>query len=331
MNNWDSRAEEGMHCTRNEDLESIEQTCKILSIEKLHHVNYQSSYWQRVFSPVLEGYQNGRITPNPDILCNREIKFGDLFKWVIENRQADFLATGHYARISDNQLMQARDLVKDQTYFLAAINRNCLNKTIFPVGNLFKAFVKSKLVYEANLNHLLDRKESMGVCFIGKRAKFQNFMSNFIPDSQSGPILDLDTGKVLNQEHKGLSRYTLGQNVSISGAKSRLYVAGKDHEKNVLLIVNNLNHHALWKDTIIIKPSVSDLILERFTNIYCSIRSVDKFGVKVKHITNTPDGTELKLEGSVFAPCPGQWAVLYGEDENFKDFGRVCLGGGPIN
>lgn len=334
MNNWDARDEGGKHCTLDQDLKSIDKSCKILGISRLYHLNYQSSYWQRVFSPVLEGYQSGTNTPNPDILCNREIKFGELFQWAVEEKCADYLATGHYARIHENdQLRQACDLGKDQTYFLAAIDRNCLKRTMFPVGNLMKSTVKTELVREAGLKHLLDRKESMGLCFIGKRGRrFQEFLSNFVRKlPEPGQIIDLESGNPFEQQHSGLSNYTLGQNVSISGAKSRLYVAAKDPEKNRLLVVDNLKHPALWSNSLRVSSfeGWQGLSSEK-VNVYCVIRSVDKRGVRVKRVSVRSGSIEVELENPVFAPCPGQWAVFYAEDENSDVFGRICLGGSQI-
>lgn len=331
MNNWDARDESGNNCTIDEDLKSIEKTCKALEIHKIHHVNYQSSYWQRVFSPVLAGYQSGSYTPNPDILCNKEIKFGDLYNWAVEGGgKADYLATGHYARIEQEiNLRQAHDLGKDQTYFLAAIDRNCLKRTMFPVGNLLKSKVKTDLVKEVGLDHLLDKKESMGLCFIGKRGRFQDFMSDFVPKSLPGPVIDYETGKELGHQHKGLSNYTLGQNASLSGVKSRLYVAAKDKSRNALLVVDSIDHPALWTSVIKVSKFPNYANLKGF-NIFCSIRSVDKTGSKVKNINEETDHLRIELQNSIFAPCPGQWAVFYAEDEIAKVQGRLCLGGGEI-
>lgn len=329
MNNWDSREEEGKNCTISEDIKSIERTCKILDINKLHHVNYQSSYWQRVFSPVLSGYQNGYTTPNPDILCNKEIKFGELYEWAIEGAGgADYLATGHYARIDRNLVLrQAKDIGKDQTYFLAAINRNCLNRIIFPVGNLLKSTVKTDILRESGLNHLIDRKESMGLCFIGKRGKFRDFMDNFVPQSEPGPIIEYETGNEIGR-HKGLSNYTIGQNVALSGAKGRLYLSKKDHEHNSLIVVDDQSHPALWTRSF--KISSIPIDLKEFTQITCSIRSVDKIGTKLKSFKRLVDCVEIELEDFVYAPCPGQWAVFYAQDGLSEKYGRICLGGGEI-
>ena len=346
MNNWDARMEEGTNCTLAADFESVEKTCRIVGIDKVHRLNFQSSYWQRVFTPVLTGYQSGNWTPNPDVLCNREIKFGELFEWAIGGGgTSDLLATGHYARINvdcDNRslLRQARDLNKDQTYFLGAVDRKCLERTIFPLGNLMKTHVKIDLVLEAGLKHLIDRKESMGMCFIGKRRKFQDFIDEFGPKLSvtPGSIVCLETGNELVSKHKGLSFYTIGQNVSISGSKTRLYVAGKDLERNSLQVVNSLNHPSLWKNVFTVTKwsGFDELKLKLKMNgncIYCSIRSVDKTGVRVKSFeVICDDKLQVYLEdyNFVFAPCPGQWAMFYAEDDKSETLGRICLGGSQI-
>lgn len=332
MNNWDARDEGGQNCTVDADMKSIEKTCKVLGIEKIHQLNYQSSYWQRVFSPVIDGYQSGAVTPNPDILCNREIKFGEFYQWAIEGAgKCDLIATGHYARINGAILRQACDLGKDQTYFLSAINRSCLNRTLFPVGDLIKKTLKTELVKEAGLLHLLDRKESMGLCFVGKRGKFQEFMSPYVQISGPGRIVNFQSGEIIKGiEHKGLSNYTIGQKIAISGAKTKLYAAEKCQETNTLSVVDSINHPALWTDRLIVRKFDFNAVDTRNNSIYCTIRSVDKNGVLVESVTEESGGLMIKLKEKVFAPCPGQWAVFYLKDELSTDLGRICLGGSSI-
>ena len=192
-----------------------------------------------------------------------------------------------------------------------------------------KSKVKVEIVREAGLDHLINRKESMGLCFIGKRGRFQKFISDFVFQSHPGPVIDLETGNQLEQQHKGLSYYTLGQNASLSGSKKRLYVAAKDLSKNALIVVDRLDHPVLWTEFLKVSKFHSFKNVES-KNIYCSIRSVDKIGTKVKSISEESNHLNVELEGKVFAPCPGQWAVFYSEDENSNSFGRLCLGGGAI-
>ena len=194
---------------------------------------------------------------------------------------------------------------------------------------MIKTRLKTEILKEAGLNHLIDRKESMGLCFIGKRGRFQNFMSIFVPQPLPGPVINLETGTDLGQQHNGLSSYTIGQNASLSGVKSKLYVAAKDISKNALLVVGSLHHPALWTKSFKVSK-FNGFKCEQSTNLFCSIRSVDKTGVKVKSISEESIHLIVELEEAIFAPCPGQWAVFYAEDEESKLYGRLCLGGGPI-
>ncbi len=336
MHNWDARDELGTgHCTLDSDWESVQKTCKVLKIDKLHRVNFQSSYWQRVFDPIIEGYAGGKETPNPDILCNREIKFGDLFKWATDEVKADALATGHYARIFHDQLRQSHDLGKDQTYFLSAVNRKCWSKTVFPIGGILKSQVKENLVKEAKLNFLIGRKESMGICFVGKRDKFKSFLGQFIsskPD-EPGPIINIDTNQYILEPHKGLSFYTLGQSARVGGAGRKLYVARKSHQDNTLYVVDRQDHSLLNRYSIVIKNDQSLLKSLKTLSpypIFCSIRSSDKIGSLVTSVDEADGCFTINLRDPVYAPCPGQWAVFYAEDEQTHLNGRLCLGGSPI-
>lgn len=335
MHNWDARDEvRAGKCTLDADWQSVQKTCEILKIDNLHRVNFQSSYWQRVFSPIVDGYASGRETPNPDILCNREIKFGDLFQWAMDVVKADALATGHYARIFNNQLRQSLDIGKDQTYFLSAVNASSWSRTIFPLGNVFKSQVKSELVKEANLHHLIGRKESMGICFVGKRDEFPLFIGQFIDDSvKSGPIVLLDSGQRLPESHKGLSFYTIGQSARIGGAGKRLYVAKKCPEENVLYVVDRQDHPVLYTPTIAVKNShlVTKLHDYLHLRLYCSIRSNDKSGSRLLSVHKEGERIIINLEHPLYAPCSGQWAVFYAEDEHTKTRGKLCLGGAPIS
>lgn len=345
MNNWDGAGDEG--CMGNVDFDSVRESCRVLGIAKLHRVNYQSAYWQRVFAPVVRGYEGGALTPNPDVLCNREIKFGCLYRWAVEEEGADLLATGHYARLSlgdssvtgssmAGELRQSRDLCKDQTYFLAAVDRTRLGRVLFPMGELYKKTdVKGRLVHEAGLEHLRDRRESMGLCFVGKRRCFQDFIGDYVArgELEPGRIVCLDTGRVYSGTHRGVAFYTLGQSVAVSGARSRLYVARKDPASNTLLVVDNLHHRALQRRVLTVESAGVEMLFARMgrMDIYCVVRSVDKEGVLVESVERAVDGSiRVSLRESVFAPCPGQWAVFYAHDADAHERGRLCLGGGVI-
>ncbi len=336
MHNWDARDELGAaYCTLDADWESVQKTCEILKIEKLSRVNFQSSYWQRVFDPIIQGYSTSIETPNPDILCNREIKFGDLFRWAFEELKVDALATGHYARILNNHLRQSADISKDQTYFLAAVNQACWSQTIFPVGDVLKAQVKGSVVREAKLDHLIGRKESMGMCFVGKRDKFKTFLDQFISSckNEPGPIVHFDSNRPLLEQHKGLSFYTLGQSARVGGVGKKLYVARKCSQDNTLYVVDRQDHPLLLSKLISIRFNqnlVNSLRKNSRFAIFCSVRSNEKFGSQVADIEESTEGIDVHLKHPVYAPCSGQWAVFYAEDELSKGHGRLCLGGSQI-
>ena len=163
-----------------------------------------------------------------------------------------------------------------------------------------------------------------------ERGKFSDFMANFTAESGPGPIIDFDTGKLIEAQHRGLANYTIGQNVAVSGAKSRLYLAEKDRKRNALLVVNDQSHPALWTKMIKIANAPGKLELDLHENLYCSIRSVDKIGTRVQSVSSDGEYQMIELEEQVYAPCPGQWAVFYSEDGKSSECGRVCLGGYPI-
>lgn len=337
MSNWNAEQDDrcdsvNKACSQETDYESVAETCRILGIRTLHRLNFQSSYWQRVFEPCARAYASGSQTPNPDLLCNREIKFGELWRWAVGQNGADYLATGHYARIVDGMLFQARDLSKDQTYFLASVPRVALQSTLFPVGALNKrSEVQGSLLTEAGLNHLRDRKESMGLCFVGQQGKFSGFMSAFLDAApQMGAVIEHDTGRPLGR-HCGAALYTVGQKVPLAeGIGKRLYVCRKDAGTNTLHVVTSREHPALYCSRLRIFPvnwlAPLPSALEACT-VYCSIRSSDKEGVLVKAVTHGHDSSlVVELEAPVFAASSGQWAVFYAEHAQ----GRYCVGGGPM-
>ncbi|XP_011528575.1 mitochondrial tRNA-specific 2-thiouridylase 1 isoform X2 [Homo sapiens] len=223
MKNWDSLDEHGV-CTADKDCEDAYRVCQILDIP-FHQVSYVKEYWNDVFSDFLNEYEKGR-TPNPDIVCNKHIKFSCFFHYAVDNLGADAIATGHYARTSleDEEvfeqkhvkkpeglfrnrfevrnavkLLQAADSFKDQTFFLSQVSQDALRRTIFPLGGLTKEFVK-KIAAENRLHHVLQKKESMGMCFIGKR-NFEHFLLQYL-QPRPGHFISIEDNKVLGT-HKG--------------------------------------------------------------------------------------------------------------------------------
>jgi tRNA-specific 2-thiouridylase len=226
MRNW-SEADEA-YCSGQDDMESVDRVAHMLDIP-YKVVDFQKEYWNGVFEPVLEAYQAG-ITPNPDVLCNKEIKFKSLTDFVFSRSPApDFLATGHYAQLKPDpfnpevvNLCEAADPNKDQTYFLLQVSQAALKRVMFPIGHLLKPQVR-EIANNAKLPNAT-RKESMGLCFVGKR-KFDEFIGEFTarPGSRPGSITYLETGESVGV-HKGAMFYTVGQSANISGAPERMFV-----------------------------------------------------------------------------------------------------------
>lgn len=240
MKNW----EEGEECPAFFDYQDVVAVSGQLEIPH-YAVNFSKEYQERVFAHVVREYAAGH-TPNPDILCNREIKFKVFLEkaWEIG---ADFLATGHYARIEEGRLLRGCDSNKDQSYFLYTLKDEQLRKILFPVGALPKSEVR-RLASRANLA-VAHKKDSTGICFIGKR-DFKEFISRYIPRSQ-GPIETLD-GKVIG-EHDGIAYYTIGQRkgLNIGGQGDAWFIVAKDRQRNALIAVQGETHPALFAPSLI--------------------------------------------------------------------------------
>lgn len=321
MKNWEGDENE-KHCPATEDMLDAQAVCDQLQIE-LHTVNFADKYWERVFAYFLQEYQAGR-TPNPDILCNKEIKFKSFLDYA-KQRGADAIATGHYVRTrQDNdgiKLLKGCDPLKDQSYFLHALNESQLASSLFPVGELPKTEVRT-IAESLNLkNHA--KKDSTGICFIGER-KFKAFLSEYLP-AQPGNIESID-GEHLGR-HDGLMFYTIGQRqgLQIGGKKGKAelpwYVAGKDLKRNVLIVVQG-EHPALFKDSLIAShlhwinepPSLPIKVTAktryRQADQPCIIEAIEANLYRVS------------FDEPQRAVTPGQSVVFYQDD--------ICLGGGII-
>ena len=238
MRNWDSLADGELNgpttdsgiCPQEEDYNDAKAVCEKLGIP-LYRKDFVKEYWDYVFTYFLDELKKGR-TPNPDIMCNKYIKF-DMFKKEAEKLGADYIATGHYARMIDGKLYKGIDSNKDQTYFLSQVSKKQLENVIFPVGDLKKEEVR-KIANELNLS-VANKKDSTGICFIGER-NFKEFLTNYLPNTP-GDVIDIDTNNKVG-EHIGLMYYTIGQRrgLDIGGNKDRLYVVGKDLDKNYLYV-----------------------------------------------------------------------------------------------
>lgn len=323
MKNWDDTDEFG-HCTAEEDSEDVRRVCEQIGIP-YYTVNFERQYYDKVFTYFLDEYKRGR-TPNPDVMCNREIKFGDFLQRATE-LGADYLATGHYARVERRadgvtKLLRGVDSNKDQTYFLSALNQRQLAKAMFPIGHLPKPEVR-RIAEEAGL-YTAKKKDSTGVCFIGER-NFKTFLSGYLP-AQSGDMVDIRNGEKKGR-HDGLMYYTLGQRQGLgiggSGSGEPWFVADKDLERNILYVVQGEQHPSLYSVSLtasgmnwIVPAAYSDPL--RCTAKF-RYRQPDQ-GVTVKM---QEDGSALIIfDKPQKAITPGQAVVLYD--------GEVCLGGGTI-
>ncbi|KAG5886805.1 hypothetical protein JTB14_031448 [Gonioctena quinquepunctata] len=255
MQNWDIRDEKGV-CSSEEDFKDAQLVCEKLDI-KLHHVNFVKEYWNEVFCPLIKEYQSG-LTPNPDVLCNRNVKFNHFYKFAREVLNVDVIATGHYAKTdfgpflekfnSDKgvKLLLAKDKRKDQTFFLCQIRQEALRRTIFPLGDLTKSEVKHMAI-DNGLEKIAVKPESMGICFIGSR-NFQDFIQEYISD-KPGDFVDIDTAKIVGQ-HKGIHQWTLGQRTKLPGLPMAYFTAQKDAEKNIIYVAQGTDHPILYTDIL---------------------------------------------------------------------------------
>lgn len=250
MKNWEDHNDP--HCSATQDLADAKAVCDRLNIP-LHTVNFSTTYWDRVFQYFLDEYHAGR-TPNPDILCNKEIKFKAFLDYALQ-QGADYIATGHYARKKTDAdgvyLLKGKDREKDQTYFLYAIGRPALEKSLFPIGDYPKSEVRAIAEAQGFITH--NKKDSTGICFIGER-KFKNFLSEYLL-YQPGEIHSTQ-GEVIGK-HDGLMFYTLGQRqgLQIGGKKNHSeapwYVVGKNIPNNVLIVAQSNDHPLLFSQGLI--------------------------------------------------------------------------------
>ncbi|KAF7336791.1 tRNA-specific 2-thiouridylase MnmA [Mycena venus] len=243
MRNWDTRDEYGNSdkgCEWEKDWDDVQKVCKVYDIP-CQMIDLSKEYWNRVFEPSLRMWEDG-ITPNPDVWCNREIKFGALLEHLPHKNKEKppWLATGHYSRkdwsSSRPRLLRALDAVKDQSYYLSSITQSGLARALFPIGSLTKSDVR-KIAQDGDIpTSVLEREESMGLCFIGekKRTDFKEFISSYIAPSP-GPVKMLSTGKTLT-EHNGLWSFTIGEKIRLRGMREKMYVAQKDIPTNTIFV-----------------------------------------------------------------------------------------------
>jgi tRNA-specific 2-thiouridylase len=322
MSNWEE--DEDGYCTTAQDFQDARQVCNQLDIP-LHKVSFAKEYRDRVFEHFLSEYRAGR-TPNPDVLCNREIKFGVCFDYA-KRLGADLIATGHYARVvhaPQVQLLRGLDPGKDQSYFLHAMPSSALAKTLFPVGELHKDEVRRIAKQLALPTH--DKKDSTGICFIGERP-FAEFLAKYLP-AQPGEIRSID-GELLGK-HTGLMYYTLGQRQGLGiGGKANhdeapWFVASKDLKRNQLIVVQGNDHQAMQQIALDAVELSWINGAPPSTRFNCTAKSryrqADQACTVIVGESNT---ARVEFASPQRAITPGQYVVFYDSD--------VCLGGGVID
>ncbi len=323
MRNWDATLNNDILgnptlkeniCPQEQDYNDALKVCEQIRIP-LHRIDFVKEYWDYVFTYFLDELKLGR-TPNPDIMCNKYIKF-DMFVKEALKLGADYIATGHYARIKDGTLLKAIDHNKDQTYFLSQLSKEQLSNVLFPIGELEKSEVRKI----ANDYHLITakKKDSTGICFIGER-NFTKFLKNYLPNTP-GTIINIETGEKIGN-HIGLMYYTIGQRkgLNLGGNSNRIFVVGKDLQKNILYVAEGDDNPFLYSDSALIdtinwisdsKPfSCSAKFRYRQMDNPVEMEYIDDNQILVKY----PQGVK--------AVTPGQACVFYD--------GEKCLGGGLI-
>ncbi|HEU5141371.1 MAG TPA: tRNA 2-thiouridine(34) synthase MnmA [Bacillales bacterium] len=320
MKNWDDTDENGV-CTATEDYDDVIRVANQIGIP-YYAVNFEKEYWDKVFTYFLDEYKAGR-TPNPDVMCNKEIKFKAFLEHAL-TLGADYVATGHYARVvyrdDHYRMLRGIDDNKDQTYFLNQLNEEQLSKVMFPLGDLPKPEVR-EIAREAGLA-TANKKDSTGICFIGER-NFKTFLSQYLP-AQPGDMRTF-AGEVKGK-HEGLMYYTIGQRqgLGIGGPGGPWFVAGKDLEKNELYVVEGYHNSYLYSDGLV-ADDVS-WISEQHGEKPFECTAKFRYRQTDKKVTVHPnsDGTlDVRFDEPQRAITPGQAVVFYNGDE--------CLGGGTID
>lgn len=339
MKNWDNADESDSHttCTVDRDRKDMQEICARLDIP-VKEVNFVKEYWNDVFSPMLDSYKTGLQTPNPDVVCNRTIKFHHFREFVFDQLDVDVMATGHYARcVNGNNplLLRGKDSLKDQSYFLSMTRGESFRNVIFPVGHLTKASVKEIAHKHLQGLAVLNKPESMGLCFVGKR-DMGSFLGGYLTLTP-GHFIDLDTGIVVG-EHHGKELFTVGQGARIAGAGDRYFVTfcepstiGNNHEPGDVFVVKGATHPKLFSRSLSLDASqVSWLAGAPPPGLDKNGGAPLALSFKARY-NQTVDPCEVHVQGDslqiVFgspsrAITPGQVCALYDGD--------VVLGGGII-
>uniref|UniRef100_A0A7E4W4P3 tRNA-5-taurinomethyluridine 2-sulfurtransferase n=1 Tax=Panagrellus redivivus TaxID=6233 RepID=A0A7E4W4P3_PANRE len=325
MVNWDHVEEGESNCPRTRDLADAQKVCNILDIE-LQSVNFVKEYWNHVFVPFLESYKQGRAVV-PDVACNSLIKFGLFYEYARERLGADVVATGHYARTSRGwdgpsdspvKLLRSVDPVKDQTYFLANVSERALRNTLFPVGGMYKSEVQ-KIAATNGLGFLNEKRESMGICFVGKRKNFSDFLLEYIDPVQGPIVLDSSSSHQTIGIHSGVHNFTLGKRVAVPienyQSAAGLFVAKLDYATQTVYVVEGSHHPSLYAEQFQVNQPIW---------ITPPAKNHIQFALQRNH-----PPLDCVLDGDIVTPVRPVRAAATGQLCVFYD-GDVCLGGGEI-
>jgi len=313
MKNW-TQDLPGMKCPWADDLADAKRVATQLGID-FKVFDFENEYKQKVVNYMIDEYKLGR-TPNPDIMCNQEVKFKIFLETALEDG-ADLIATGHYARVADGKLLQAVDTNKDQTYFLYRVTGEALAKTLFPLGEFTKPVVRE--MAKARGLFTAAKKDSQGICFVGQIG-IREFLSQYV-EQKAGSIIDKKTNKVLGQ-HDGAIFYTIGQRHGLDvGGGLPYYVVGKDMDKNEVYVTTNLNDESLWRPELTL-TSAHWINETPLTGEY-QVRVRHRASLIPTQLSFNDDGSvNLTLDNAERAVAPGQSVVIYD--------GELCVGGGII-
>ncbi|MBF0805506.1 MULTISPECIES: tRNA 2-thiouridine(34) synthase MnmA [unclassified Streptococcus] len=324
MKNWDDTDENGF-CTATEDYKDVAAVADQIGIP-YYSVNFEKEYWDRVFEYFLAEYRAGR-TPNPDVMCNKEIKFKAFLDYAME-LGADYVATGHYAQIERDEngqvrMLRGKDQNKDQTYFLSQLSQEQLQKTMFPLGHLEKAEVR-RIAEEAGLA-TAKKKDSTGICFIGEK-NFKEFLSNYLP-ATPGRMMTME-GRDMGS-HAGLMYYTIGQRGGLGiggqegGDNKPWFVVGKDLEQNILYVGQGFHHEHLLSTKLTASQVHFTKDMPESFEMECTAKF--RYRQPDANVTVSVNGDKaiVKFAEEQRAITPGQAVVFYDGDE--------CLGGGLID
>ncbi len=320
MKNWEDD-DKKKYCNSKIDYLDAVDICKTLKI-KLYKINFSYEYWKKVFKIFIKKLKQAQ-TPNPDILCNKEIKLNLFLKFSIKILKADFVATGHYVIKKRKKniflLLKGIDNKKDQSYFLYRITQKQIKKFIFPLGNFYKKQIR-KIAINIKFKNA-QKKDSTGICFIGKR-KYKNFIQKYIKNTP-GNIIDIKNNKILGK-HKGLFYYTIGQRKNLNIQKYNTkpyYVVKKKKKNNELIVVKGRNKKYLYSKGLYIKKIYFIHIKKKYKILFCKIKTrYQQKEIQCKIILGKKN--KILFKKNIFAVSPGQSAVLYKKN--------ICLGGGII-